>query len=147
LGVIKAICIGRKKGQKKVEVEEAELVKDFGLKSDAHAGTGPRQVSLLAEESVSRFLLGREKIEINPGDFAENILTSELDLLSLKKGDRLKLGATALGEVTQIGKECVEPCSIFKMMGDCIMPREGVFIRILQGGYIKKGDKIEVIKS
>jgi len=110
---------------------------------DAHAGDWHRQVSLLAAESVDK-MRGRG-IELHPGDFAENLTIEGIDLKGLKIGQRLKIGSEAILEITQIGKECHNGCAIKRLVGDCVMPREGVFAKVIKGGEIKIEDKIEVI--
>lgn len=137
-----SISRSRKKGTPKTPVEEALLVEDQGLAGDAHAGPGLRQVSFLAVESIAT---ARERgLDVSFGDFAENIATSGLDWVKLPIGTRVKLGDSALVEITQIGKECRNRCAIYYLAGDCIMPREGVFGRVIKGGKIKRGDKIEL---
>lgn len=128
-------------GRKKENVGKGRLVCGQGLKGDAHAGTG-RQVSLLAEESIRKI---REKgMEVAFGDFAENITTEGIDLPSLPIGAELRIG-TALLRITQIGKECHERCRIFFQVGDCVMPREGVFAEVLEEGEVRSGDEILVL--
>ena len=139
---ILAISISEKKGVKKANVQKVELKDDFGIIGDAHAGAEVRQVSLLAEESIEK--MRQKGLNVNPGDFAENITTQNLDLLRLKIGDRLKIGQDVILEISQIGKECHTRCNIYYQAGDCVMPREGVFASVLNGGIIKVGDKIEV---
>ncbi|MEA4923407.1 MAG: MOSC domain-containing protein [Eubacteriaceae bacterium] len=141
---IMAVCISDKKGEQKHPVEEIALKVDHGIEGDAHAGNWHRQVSLLGDESVDKL---REKIdiELGPGVFAENILTKGIVLYTLPVGTKLKIGS-ALGEVTQIGKECHYGCAIRELAGDCVMPREGIFVKILEPGTAKAGDKVEVVK-
>ena len=141
-GRILAVCISERRGTQKHAIDSALLRKDHGIEGDAHAGTWHRQVSLLGIESVRKV---QEKINfrLEPGAFAENILTEGLCLYRLPVGTRLKLGTEAIGEVTQIGKECHEDCAIRRTAGDCVMPREGIFIRILRSGNLRAGDKIE----
>ncbi|MGB9823967.1 MAG: MOSC domain-containing protein [Candidatus Hydrothermia bacterium] len=136
-GKVIACCISEKKGIQKNEVPEIFLIENFGVRGDAHAG-GERQVSLLAVESVEK-----SGIKAKPGDFGENILTSGLDLKTLKIGAKLKIGE-ALLEITHIGKKCHTKCAIFYKAGRCIMPVEGVFARVLKGGTIKKNMEISV---
>lgn len=144
MGIIKAVCTSPKKGMRKKDVGEGVLVVEHGLQGDAHAGPGHRQVSLLAMESIDKMrALG---LNVGPGDFAENLTTEGIELLSLPLGTRLKIGA-AIGEVTQIGKECHTRCAIYHQAGDCVMPREGIFVRIIQSGPVKAGDEIDIIKS
>ena len=142
-GRIRAISISASKGLPKSNVPEAELRAGHGLVGDAHAGDWHRQVSLLDVESIEKF---REKgLDVSPGDFAENITTEGLDLSGLKVGARLRVGALAELEVTQLGKKCHGRCRIYEKVGDCIMPKQGVFARVTAGGTIKIGDVIEVV--
>lgn len=142
-GKVVAVCISDKKGTQKVEVGEVKLIEDHGIERDAHAGPGHRQVSLLALESADTM---REKgLDIDSGDFGENIVTEGLDLKRLQPGTRLKMGDAALLEITQIGKECHDRCAIYYKAGDCIMPREGVFTRVLTGGTVHVGDEVRII--
>jgi len=144
-GRIVAVSLSPKKGIKKTNILLGNLIENHGLENDAHAGDWHRQVSLLAMESISKI---REKgLDVHPGDFAENITTEGLRLWELPVGTRLKLGENALVEVTQIGKECHDRCAIFKQVGDCVMPREGIFVKVLKGGAIKPSDRINVIKN
>ncbi|MCQ4635638.1 MOSC domain-containing protein [Anaerovorax odorimutans] len=140
---VKAVCISEKKGEQKHPVESAELKIDHGIVGDAHAGNWHRQVSLLAAESVAKVQKALN-FELKSGDFAENILTEGIELFTLPIGTKLKIGE-AVGEVTQIGKECHQGCAIRELAGDCVMPREGIFIKVLQEGTVKAGDEIEVI--
>jgi MOSC domain-containing protein YiiM len=134
--------VSKEKGTPKTGVPEAELKTDFGIVGDAHAGNEHRQISLLAVESTERLLA--KDIKLSPGDFAENITTEGLDLRSLKVGSKLKIGRVEL-EITQLGKRCHRHCRISDRIGDCIMPREGVFARVTGPGRIKVGDVIEII--
>ena len=142
---IETIAISRKKGTRKNCIEEAVLVKDHGILNDAHAGDGHRQVSLLSAESIDE--MRKQGLDVTFGVFAENIATSGIDWKTVPVGARVRLGDTGLVEITQIGKECVKKCAIFYQAGDCIMPREGVFARVLEGGTIRRGDKIEILSS
>ncbi len=136
-----AVCISTRKGTPKFEAPQGELVAGHGIEGDAHAGPWHRQISLLGRESVDKM---REKFPDLPhGAFAENILTEGLCLYELPVGTRLRVGP-ALLEVTQIGKECHQGCAIRKITGDCVMPREGIFARVLEGGTVKAGDAVEV---
>ena len=141
--VIQAVCISEKKGQQKHPVDQVRLAPHVGIPGDAHAGDWHRQVSLLGAESVARL---QEKISIRlfPGAFAENILCEGLTLYALPVGARLRVG-TALCEVTQIGKECHADCAIRQQAGDCVMPREGIFVRVLEEGSAQPGDTIELL--
>ena len=135
---IVSIAVSRKKGTRKKCVDFAELIADHGLSADAHAGRWHRQVSFLAAESIAA-ARGRG-LAVDFGDFAENIATSGIDWPRVPIGTRFRLGRTAVVEVTQIGKECRNKCAIYYQAGDCIMPREGVFARVLAGGLIHTGD-------
>lgn len=140
-GTITAVCMSSEKHVQKEDVGSALLVEEMGLEGDAHAGFAHRQVSLLAEESIDKMRrLGLK--DLRPGAFGENLTTRGLDLLSLRVGDRLRVGEEAVLEVSQIGKECVERCAIYYQAGDCIMPREGIFARVIRGGRISRGDII-----
>ncbi|MDK2922039.1 MAG: hypothetical protein PWR24_1596 [Desulfonauticus sp.] len=141
-GKIVAISIASQKGVKKENVQEALLKEEHGLVGDAHAGPWHRQVSLLALESIEK--MHRKLPQLKPGDFAENITTLGLDLTSLPLGSKLKIGEVLL-EVTQIGKKCHQKCNIFYSVGFCVMPKEGIFAKVLNGGTIKVGDCIEVL--
>ena len=143
-GKIIAVSISEKKGARKRNVDSIELKEDFGIISDAHSGSS-RQVSLLAVESIEK--MRARGLKVGPGDFAENITTEGLDLRSLNIGDRLSVGSDALLEITQKGKECRTRCNIYYQAGDCVMPKEGIFARVLKGGVVKAQDKIEVIKN
>ncbi|MHC4117982.1 MAG: MOSC domain-containing protein [Planctomycetota bacterium] len=144
-GSIKAISVSKEKGTQKVNVPEAELKVDCGIVGDAHAGKWHRQVSLLAFESIEKMIaMGAD---VSPGNFAENITTEGIDLLGLSMGGRLKLGADAVVEITQFGKKCHSRCEIFEQVGDCIMPREGIFAKVITPGRIKVGDVIEVLND
>jgi MOSC domain-containing protein YiiM len=140
-GII-AVCKSDKKGIKKEDVKGGLLREGFGLVGDAHADCCThRQVSLLAVESIDKMrALG---LELSPGDFAENLTTEGIDLVSLPVGTRMSVGEQVILEVTQIGKECHAGCAIFQQVGKCIMPEEGVFARVIQGGPVRVGDKIE----
>lgn len=145
MGHIQAICISSKKGIVKKEIEEAELKPEWGIEGDAHAGNWHRQVSLLAGESIDRM---KEKIpSLANGAFAENIITRGVDLSSIKIGAQLKIGKKIKLEITQIGKECHNACAIKTITGDCIMPREGLFAKVISGGKIKRSDSINLWKN
>ncbi|MBO8138187.1 MAG: MOSC domain-containing protein [Desulfotomaculum sp.] len=145
MGVIVAVCTSPDKGMRKKNVGSGKLVVNYGLEGDAHGGSWHRQVSLLAMESIEK--MRSKGIDVGPGDFAENLTTEGIDLPALPVGTKLKIGPEAVGEVTQIGKECHHGCAIRKLAGDCIMPREGIFIKVLQEGPVKVGDKIEIISE
>ena len=139
--LVEAICISGKKGIVKREIDEVQLEDDWGIARDAHAGKWHRQVSLLAGESIDRV---KEKLPtLKNGAFAENIITRNIDLARVKIGDRLQLGENVVLEITQIGKKCHnDGCAIKKATGNCIMPKEGLFARVISGGTLKKGDSI-----
>lgn len=139
--LVVAVCISEKKGERKTPVASVELRQEHGIVGDAHAGDWHRQVSLLAHESIEK--MQRMGLDVDSGDFAENITTSGIELFTLPEGTRLTLGETLL-EVTQIGKECHTRCAIFYQAGDCVMPKEGIFTRVLRGGMVKPGDEVVV---
>ena len=142
-GTVVAVCISSEKGVKKNPVDVVSVVPGHGIEGDAHAGVWHRQVSLLAEESVERMrALG---FELSPGDFAENITTRGIELAELPLGTRLVVNTVEL-EVSQIGKECHTGCEIRKLVGDCIMPTEGIFARVISGGEIRPGDTVKVTR-
>ncbi len=142
---IVSIAASRKKGTRKTCMNEAELIADHGLSGDAHAGKWHRQVSFLASESIED--AKNRGLNVAFGDFAENIATTGIDWKNMPVGTKLKLGEKALVEITQIGKECKKKCAIYYQAGDCIMPREGIFAKVLEGGTIRCGDKIQIISS
>ncbi len=136
-----AVCTSKKKGVRKQPIDEGMLEKDFGLVGDAHAGCIPnRQVSLLAVASIDK--MRHQGLELHPGDFAENITVEGMDLCQLPIGTRLTVGKDVLLEISQIGKECHTACAIRRQVGQCIMPEEGVFARVLRGGQVRPGDEI-----
>lgn len=142
-GKIVSINISEKKGVRKKAVEEVNIIENTGIEGDAHASSEwHRQVSLLALESIKK--IQAMGLDVKPGDFAENITTEGVDLLSLPMGTRMRIGKDVIGEVSQIGKECHTRCAIYYQAGDCVMPKEGIFIKVLKGGKIKVGDAIEV---
>ena len=138
-----AVCQSEKKGTKKRPVAEVSIKEDYGVVGDAHADClTHRQGSLLAQESINK--MRRQGFDLQPGDFAENITTEGIDLVSLPIGTRIKVGNEVILEMTQIGKECHAACAIRRQVGDCIMPREGIFAKVIQGGNIQSGDVIKV---
>jgi molybdenum cofactor synthesis domain-containing protein len=145
-GIVYSVNIGEKKGEIKKPVDKIELIEDFGVKGDCHAQKGiNKQVSLLSWERMNEeFFCLKDKVDIKPGIFAENITTERIDLRKLKIGDKLKINEVVI-EISEIGKKCHLYCEIYKKVGKCIMPKEGIFGRVLKGGIIKKGDMIEVI--
>ncbi len=144
-GKVVAVCISERKGTQKKDIGQAHLVEDYGIERDAHAGPGHRQVSLLALESAD--IMRAKGLDIDMGDFGENIVTEGLNLKDLSPGVRIRIGKEVLLELTQIGKECHDRCAIYYQAGDCIMPREGIFARVLKGGVVCVGDDIEIISS
>ncbi|HIU25340.1 MAG TPA: MOSC domain-containing protein [Candidatus Copromorpha excrementigallinarum] len=140
---VKAVCISERKGEQKHPVDEVWLEKDYGIDGDAHAGNWHRQVSLLAAESVEK-VQKNLPFSLTSGAFAENILTEGIELYTLPVGTRLKIGR-AEGEVTQIGKECHQGCAIRELAGDCVMPREGIFVKVVKSGRVKAGDEIKIL--
>ncbi|VEN75191.1 MOSC domain-containing protein [Candidatus Desulfarcum epimagneticum] len=139
---ILAIAMSEKKKTRKVCVKEATLVENHGIEGDAHAGNWHRQISFLASERIEDFRKKGGKADF--GDFAENIATTGVDWKTLPVGTRVRLGESALAEITQIGKKCHQKCEIYHQTGDCIMPREGVFAKVLKGGKIRPGDTLEI---
>lgn len=142
--IVMAVCTSPAKGTAKTAQPQAEFVEWHGIKGDAHAGNWHRQVSLLSCDKVEEFKQKGGQVE--EGDFGENLLVAGLDLARLPVGTQLRCGSVIL-EITQIGKECHAHCAIYKQVGDCIMPREGVFAKVLHGGIIKKGDTLYVEDS
>ncbi len=141
---ILAVCKSRQKGTKKNDVKEGVFLVDYGMEDDAHAdSTSHRQVSLMAIESIKKMQdLG---LDVGPGDFAENLTVEGMDMVSLPIGTEVAVGDEVRLEITQIGKECHTKCAIYRQVGQCIMPEEGVFTRVIQGGKIKTGDEIKVV--
>jgi MOSC domain-containing protein YiiM len=144
MAYVEAVCTSHKKGIVKREQEKVVLKENFGMEADAHAGDWHRQVSLLAGESIDTV---KETLPtLKNGAFAENIITRGIDLTQLSVGDRLQVGDTIILEITQIGKECHNSgCAIKKATGDCIMPREGLFAKVVTGGTISSADHIQVM--
>jgi len=143
---VEAVCISAKKGVVKKEQQGVTLKAEYGIETDAHAGDWHRQVSLLAGESIDR--VKEAMPSLKNGAFAENIITRGIDLTAVAIGDRLQLGSDAIVEVTQIGKECHNSgCAIKKLTGDCIMPREGLFAKVIAGGDVKAGDAVKVVQE
>ncbi|MBJ6750133.1 MULTISPECIES: MOSC domain-containing protein [Geomonas] len=141
IGKVIAVNISKNKGERKTPVPEVTMREEHGIVGDGHAGDWHRQVSLLAQESIAKMqALG---LDVKEGDFAENITTEGVDLVSLPIGAKIELGETLL-EVTQIGKECHTRCAIYYQAGDCVMPKEGIFARVLKGGVVRPGDKVVV---
>ena len=144
MGKLRAICISEKRGTEKTEVPEAEIKKEWGICHDAHGGNWHRQISLLSGEKIDEFR--SRGADIANGAFGENLIIEGYDLRALPVGTRFRIGEVLL-ELTQIGKECHSHCEIYKRMGDCIMPREGVFAVVIEEGHIKKGDPVTVLPA
>ena len=144
MGKITAICVSECKGTQKHYIEQAELKVDHGIVGDAHAGNWHRQVSLLNKEKIDAFKSRGAKV--NDGAFGENIIVEGIDFRTLPIGTRYRSGEVLL-EMTQIGKECHDHCAIYAAVGDCIMPREGVFCKVLQGGVLHVGDDLEIVEE
>lgn len=144
MATVTAVCISEKKGTRKHAVPSIEVKKDHGIVGDAHAGNWHRQISLLADESVDT--MRGKGVELQPGDFAENILTRGMELKTLPVGTVLRVGETRL-QVTQIGKECHNDCEIRRLVGTCVMPTQGIFAIVLTEGTIHPGDTISVEES
>jgi MOSC domain-containing protein YiiM len=144
MGKVLSVNIADNKGQKKTNIGCGLLIEGVGLQADAHAGSEIRQVSLLAAESIEK--IRAKGLDVRYGDFAENLTTEGIDLPSLPIRTKLKIGADVLLEVTQIGKVCHDRCHIFLAVGDCVMPREGIFARVLAVGKVEIGDSIEIVR-
>jgi MOSC domain-containing protein YiiM len=141
-GRVLAVSVSAEKGVPKTNVGQVRLIENWGIEGDAHAGDWHRQVSLLSIESIATIrALG---LEVQPGDFAENITTQDVDLAAVRVGDRLMVGECVL-EITQIGKVCHARCSIYARVGDCVMPREGLFARVVRGGMVRAGDAVKAM--
>ncbi len=142
-----SVNLSKTKGVSKVAVPCAKVVEDFGLEGDAHAGDKIKQVSLLALESIKKqkecAKIKDASGDLKPGDFAENITTEGIELCDLKIGRKIKIGCDIILEITKIGKDCHKYCAIYYKLGDCIMPKEGIFAKVLKGGILKKDDTIE----
>jgi MOSC domain-containing protein YiiM len=134
------VNVSRNKGERKKSVASVRVTRDYGIESDAHAGSWHRQVSLLAMESIEK--MRARGVQVGPGDFAENLTTEGLELIALPLGTLLRIGEEVEVEVTQIGKECHDRCAIYAQAGDCVMPREGIFVRVRSGGIVRPGDTI-----
>lgn len=143
MGIVKAVCISERKGVQKKNVHSAVLIENHGIEGDAHAGNWHRQVSLLSYDKVEVFR--NNGAPVIDGSFGENLLIEGIDFKTLPIGTKFQCNEVIL-ELTQIGKECHNGCEIYKVMGDCIMPREGVFAIVLQGGTISEGDMLEIMK-
>ena len=144
MGKVRAVCVSSARGTEKENVESANFAAEHGIQGDAHAGTWHRQVSLLSQDKIDAF--NERGAEVLPGAFGENLVVEGFDFRSLSVGTLLRCGDVLL-EITQIGKECHAHCAIYHKMGDCIMPREGVFCRVIEGGVIKPGDTIDIVEE
>ena len=142
MGIVKAICISEKKGTQKHRVEEAVFMEDYGIENDAHAGKWHRQVSLLSYDKIEDFK--KRGADVIDGAFGENLVVEGFDFRNLPVGTIFRCGDVIL-EMTQIGKQCHSHCEIYKIMGECIMPKEGVFTKVIQGGIIRTGDEMTII--
>ena len=136
-----AVSVSETTGVAKENVPEAKFVPNLGVEGDAHSGDWHRQVSLLAVESINK--VNEKGIVTKPGDFAENLTTEGIELHTLPVGTRLNIGEGVIMEVTQIGKKCHTGCAVFERIGDCIMPREGIFAKVIEGGVVRPGDSLE----
>ena len=143
MGIVRAVCTSPAKGTQKTNVKSAEFIEDFGIKEDAHAGKWHRQISLLSYEKIEAFRA--RGAEIADGAFGENLIVDGYDFRNLPVGTKFRCNDVLL-EMTQIGKECHSHCEIYKVVGDCIMPREGVFAKVLEGGTIKVGDELVIVE-
>lgn len=143
MGKVIAVCISEKKGTQKVNIHEATFIENFGIEKDAHAGNWHRQVSLLSYDKIKEF--NEKGANVSDGAFGENLVVEGFDFKKLPVGTKFACNDVIL-ELTQIGKECHSHCEIYKKMGECIMPREGVFTKVLCGGIIKEGDEMRIIE-
>ena len=144
MGKVLAVCISERKGTEKINVGSARFIEDWGIENDSHAGKWHRQVSLLSHEKIEAFRA--RGAEVVDGAFGENLVVEGFDFRALPVGTKFKCNDVVL-ELTQIGKECHSGCAIYQKMGECIMPREGVFTRVLHGGVISVGDTLEIVKE
>ncbi|MCI6459613.1 MAG: MOSC domain-containing protein [Clostridiales bacterium] len=144
MGKILALCISEKKGTLKTEINEANFIEDFGIENDAHAGKWHRQVSLLEFNKIDEFR--KKGANVDFGAFGENIVLEGIELHTLPIGQLIKIGDVLL-EVTQIGKKCHDKCQIYYQVGECIMPKNGIFTKVLKGGKVKVGDECSLVKS
>jgi MOSC domain-containing protein YiiM len=143
-GKVIAVSVSSKKGIPKSNTDRIKLIEGYGIEGDAHAGNWHRQVSFLALESIEK-MKQKGLINLKPGAFAENITTEFLSLPGLKPGTRMKIGNNSVIEITQIGKECHSRCAIYYSAGDCVMPKEGIFAKVITGGEISAGDEITIL--
>ncbi len=140
---ILSVNISEKKGEKKHNISACRALTEQGLENDAHLGMAIRQISMLASESIEK--IRQKGLNVNHGDFAENLTTQGIELYTLPLGTKIKVGSDVFLEVTQIGKTCLAPCAIYHAVGDCVMPKEGIFVRVLAEGMIAVGDEITVV--
>ncbi|MBI4186491.1 MAG: MOSC domain-containing protein [Chloroflexi bacterium] len=139
-----AVCKSRKKGTRKEAIPEGVLREGYGLIDDAHADCAThRQISLLATDSITK--MRRRGFDVGPGDFAENLTVEGMDLVSLPVGTRLSVGEEVILRISQIGKECHTRCAIYKQLGDCVMPKEGIFAEVVRGGPVRAGDRVRMV--
>jgi len=143
MGIVVAVSIGERKGERKRPVQEARAIASLGIERDVHAEGTERQVSLLMEESIER--MKEQGVSVGSGDFAENIVTRGVDLKRLSVGDTIRIGNDCVLRVTRIGKECLSHCRISRSVGYCIMPEEGVFCTVQRSGTLKGGDTVSLI--
>ncbi len=143
-GKVISVCISKEKHIRKMPLNACLFKEDYGLEEDSHAGPGNKQVSLLARESVLK--METKKVKLPPGIFGENLRTEGIDFSKIEIGKKIKIGKNVILEVTEKGKTCLKPCSIFKSVGFCVMPTEGIFGKVLRGGVVKEGDPLEVIE-
>lgn len=146
MSTVIAVCRSDDKGTPKEIIPEGTLMEEYGMEGDAHADSSThRQISLLARESIEKM---REMgLDVGPGDFAENITTEGIDMASLPTGTTLRVGDAVTLEITQIGKTCHTGCAIFQQVGKCIMPKEGIFARVVRGGVVRAGDEVAVVEQ
>ncbi|MEG1458140.1 MAG: MOSC domain-containing protein [Acetivibrio sp.] len=144
MGTVIAVCISERRGIQKTKVESGRFIENFGIEKDAHAGDWHRQVSLLSYDKIKEF--NEKGANVIDGAFGENLVVEGFDFKNLPVGTRFACNEVVL-EMTQIGKECHSHCEIFKKMGECIMPREGVFAKVLHGGEIKAGDELRIVEA
>lgn len=140
-----AICISKKKGTSKEMIDKANFIEEYGMEGDAHAGKWHRQISLLALEKINDFK--NKGANVDYGAFGENLVIEGINLNKLPIGQKIKIGDNTLLQVTQIGKECHDKCAIFYQVGECIMPKNGIFARVLKGGEVKVGDEVTLINN
>ena len=142
MGKVMAVCVSEIKGVQKTNIHTAKLIEDFGIENDAHAGKWHRQVSLLSYDKIEEFKA--RGADVKDGDFGENLIVQGIDFKTLPIGTHFRCNDVEL-ELTQIGKQCHKGCAIYQVMGDCIMPREGVFTRVIHGGTISEGDDLFIV--